>query len=174
MDHVAGSLHILLVGKEGRIWFDVVCLKLYQFEKITWWCLSILEYVMEYALQSIPEIYHAGKFIKKVMVSRDFFVKPTSKRWAWHQFGRPWNLIHSPPCTTSCRLFVHGVFFGPLGLHLRVWIELGRSPLFRPMKALRLQWSWAFNLVCEVALTSLTMFELETPFFFLSYVSPIH
>ena len=62
--------------------------------------------------------------------------------------GRPWNLIHSPPC----RLFIYEVFLGPLGLHLHVWSELGRSPPFRPMRALRLQWSWAFNLVSEVAL----------------------
>ena len=40
-----------------------------------------------------------------------------------------------------------------LGLHLRVWSELGGSPPFWPMRALRLQWSWAFSLVCEVALT---------------------
>ena len=39
--------------------------------------------------------------------------------------GRPWNLIHSPPCRTPCRrLFIHEVFFGPLGLHLRVGCEL--------------------------------------------------
>ena len=64
--------------------------------------------------------------------------------------GRPWNLIHSPPCRTPCRLFIHEVFFGPLGLHLRVWSELGQSPPFRPMRALTLQWSWAFSLVCEL------------------------
>ena len=34
--HVAGPLHILLVGKEGRIWFNIICLNHYQFEKITW------------------------------------------------------------------------------------------------------------------------------------------
>ena len=67
--------------------------------------------------------------------------------------GRPWNLIHSPPCRTSCRLFIHEVFFRSLGLHLRVRSELGWPPPFWPMRALRLQWSWAFNLVCEVALT---------------------
>ena len=44
-----------------------------------------------------------------------------------------------------------------LGLHLCVWNELGRSPPFRPMRALRLQWSFAFNLVCEVALTPIVI-----------------
>ena len=68
--------------------------------------------------------------------------------------GRPWNLIHSPSCRTPCRLFIHEFFFGPLGLHLRVRSELGRSPPFRPMRALRSQWSWAFSLVCEVALNN--------------------
>ena len=68
--------------------------------------------------------------------------------------GRPWNLMHSPSCRTLCRLFIHEVFFGPLGLHLCVWSEFGRSPPSRPMRAIRMQWSWAFSLVCEVALTS--------------------
>ena len=36
MDHVAGPLHILLAEKEERIWFDIICLKLYQFEGNTW------------------------------------------------------------------------------------------------------------------------------------------
>ena len=59
MDHVAGPLHILFAEKEGRIWFNIVCLKLYEFEKISWWCLyaleSILEYVLESTLKSILE-----------------------------------------------------------------------------------------------------------------------
>ena len=37
--------------KEGRIWYNIICLKLHQFERISWWCLSI----MEYALQSVME-----------------------------------------------------------------------------------------------------------------------
>ena len=35
MDHVAGPLHNLLAGKEGRIWYNIICLKLYQFKRIT-------------------------------------------------------------------------------------------------------------------------------------------
>ena len=66
--------------------------------------------------------------------------------------GRPWKLTHTPPCRTPCKLFIHEVFYGSLGLHLRVCNELGRSSPFRPMTTLRLQWSWAFSLVCEVAL----------------------
>jgi hypothetical protein len=41
MDHVVGPLHILLAEKRGG--FGLVCLKLYPFERIIWWCLSILE-----------------------------------------------------------------------------------------------------------------------------------
>ena len=33
-DHFAGPLHILLAEKEGRIWFNIICFKLYQFERI--------------------------------------------------------------------------------------------------------------------------------------------
>ena len=60
------------------------------------------------------------------------------------------NLIHSMPCRTPCWLFIHEIFFGPLGLHLLVWSELGWSPPLRPMSALGLHWYRAFGLVCEV------------------------
>jgi hypothetical protein len=53
MDHVAGPLHILLAKKEGRIWLNIICVKLYQVERITWWCLYVLESVLEYAVQSV-------------------------------------------------------------------------------------------------------------------------
>ena len=71
MDHVAGALHILLAKKEGRIWFDMKCLKLYQFKRITWWCLSLLESVMDSCLAICLEICHAGKFIKQIVDSRN-------------------------------------------------------------------------------------------------------
>ena len=50
MDHEAGALHVLLAEKETRITFNVTCLKLYQFERVSWWCLSVVEYVIEFAL----------------------------------------------------------------------------------------------------------------------------
>jgi hypothetical protein len=68
MDHVARPLQILLVEKEGMIWFNIICLKLYQFEKITWWCLFVMGFVMEYAVQLVM----SEKNIKKVMVFRNF------------------------------------------------------------------------------------------------------
>ena len=131
MDPVARPLHIFLAEKEGRISFNIICLKLYQFERTTWWCLSILEFVLAAGLQFV--------LLEKIL----------KKSWPNANFGRPWNLIPSLPYRTPCRLFIHELFFGPLGHHLRVWSELGRSPPFHPTRALRLQWSWAFNLVCE-------------------------
>ena len=38
--------------------------------------------------------------------------------------GTPWNII----CSFPCKFLIHDSFFGPLSLHLIVWIELGRSP----------------------------------------------
>jgi hypothetical protein len=70
--------------------------------------------------------------------------------------GRPLNLIHSLSCRTPCRLFIHEVFFGPLDRHLLVWGELEQSLPFRPMRALRLQWTRVYSLVCEVALSVTT------------------
>ena len=56
MDHVVGSLHILLVEKEGRIWFRITC-----------WCLTVLESVMEFALQSVLKYVMLEENSKKVM-----------------------------------------------------------------------------------------------------------
>ena len=48
--------------------------------------------------------------------------------------------------------FIHDNFFGLVGLCLLVCIELGQSWPSQPMRDLRMQWSWAFNLVCKVTL----------------------
>ena len=143
MDHVAWPLHILLAEKEGRIWFNVICLKLYQFKRITWWCLFVLEFVLEFA----PQYVMLGKIFEKIMVPENFRHAHLQEVGSGANFERPWNLIHSSPCRTPCRRFIHEVFFGPLGL------RLGRSPLFQPMRDVRLQWSRAFSLVWEVALS---------------------
>ena len=76
MDHVAGPLHILLAKKEGRIWFNIICLKLYQYERTTWWCL----YVMKFVLESTME-YAILKNITKIW-SPEICVRPTYWRWA--------------------------------------------------------------------------------------------
>ena len=154
MDHVVGPLHILLVEKEGRIWFNTTCLKLYQFNRIIWWCLCVLESfpksIMESPLKSILKC-DARENIKKNHGLPEFSSGPPLGGGFEAKSGRPCTLVHNLPCRTPCRLFIHGLFFGPLGLHLLVWSELGRSPPFWPMRALTLPWSRAFSLVCEVA-----------------------
>ena len=50
--------------------------------------------------------------------------------------GRPWNLIHNLSCRPPCRLFIHEVFFRPLGRHLRVWSELNRLRPFNQWELL--------------------------------------
>ena len=52
---------ILLVEKEGRIWFHIVCLKLYQCERTTWWCSSVLEFFVESILE--PTLKYVLKFV---------------------------------------------------------------------------------------------------------------
>ena len=157
MDHVAGPLHILLAEKVGRIWFNLICLKFYQFKKITWWCLCVLESILEYVLEST--LKHV---LKSVMLNFFFFTKnhglsefllgSPPRGGPDANSNRPCTLMHSLPWRTPCRLFIHGLFFQPLDLHLLVWSELERSPPFRPMRALTWPWSGTFNLVCEVAL----------------------
>ena len=133
-------------GKEGRIWFYIICFKLYQLKKITWWCLSVLESALQDVLKSI---LLKRNILKKVMVSQNLHHAHLLET----NSDRPCTLIHNLPCRTPCTLFIHKIFFGPLGLHLLGWSELGRSLPFRPMRALTLPWSGAFNLVCEVAPT---------------------
>ena len=105
--------------------------------------------------RTLPTICHAGKNILKNHGRPEFALGLPLGGGPDENSRRPWNLIHSPPCRTPCRLFIHEIFFGPLGLHLRVWSELRRSPPFQPMTSLKLQWSRAFSLVCEVALSYL-------------------
>jgi hypothetical protein len=145
--------------KEGRIWFNIVCFKFCQFERIIWWCLFVMESILGCVLKFALQYVRLEKISKKVMVSRNLRHVHLLEAGLMENSKRPWNVMHSPPCRTPCRLFTHEVFFGPLGLHLRVWSELGWSPPFQPMRALRLQWSWAFSLVCEVALRSSTSRE---------------
>jgi hypothetical protein len=65
MEHVVGPLHVLLAEK-GRIWYNIICLKVYQFERITWWCLSVLEsilkHVLKHALQPILKFVQLKKY----------------------------------------------------------------------------------------------------------------
>ena len=165
MDHVVGPLHILLAEKEERIWFNIICLKIYQCERTTWWCLYVMESFLDCIMESAPKYVLKVIMLKKYQKNNGhlkFASSPPLGCRPDENFGRPWNLIHSPPCRTPCRFFIHEVFFGPLGLHLRVWSQLGRSLPFQPMRALRLQWSWIHGpsvlcvkwpLRCSVVLT---------------------
>ena len=56
MDHVAELLHILLAETEGSISFNIICLELYQLERITWWCLSVLESILKSTLQFVMKL----------------------------------------------------------------------------------------------------------------------
>ena len=67
MDHVAGPLHILLAGKEGRIWFNIKYLKLYQFKRITWWCLFVLESILESVLKSAMQSILKFVLMEKIL-----------------------------------------------------------------------------------------------------------
>ena len=109
------------------------------------------------------EIYHVvcptRKNIKKIMGSQNL------RQAHLLEVG----LMHIPVAhallSTTCHVGLHGdfsstnFFFGPLGLHLLVWSELGWSPSFRQMRALTLSWSGAFSLMCEVALKLMHMEE---------------
>jgi hypothetical protein len=50
------------------IWLIIIYLKLYQSQRITWWCLSILEFVLKSDLQYVM----LEKIFKRVMVSQNF------------------------------------------------------------------------------------------------------
>ena len=126
-------------------------------EDLVWYNLSQTQSILENCLvmfvcpRICSRIYHAICFARKQIIDKSygllvFASHPPLGGEPNENFGRPWNLIHSPPCITPCRLVIHEVLFGPLGLHPCVWSELGRSLPFKPMRALRLQWSWAFNL----------------------------
>jgi hypothetical protein len=65
MDNVAGLLHILLVEKKQRIWFNTICLKFYPFKRIMRWCLFVMVSVMEVAMQSIMKFVTLEENIKK-------------------------------------------------------------------------------------------------------------
>ena len=60
-----------------------MCLKLYRFERITWWCLYVLESILESTLQSILEFVMLIRLLKKKgMVSHNLCqAKPPIRAW---------------------------------------------------------------------------------------------
>ena len=51
-----------------------------------------------------------------------------------------------------CGLYIHVTFTYSVGPSSIVRSELGPAPPFPPMRVLKVEWSWALSLVCEVAL----------------------
>ena len=63
-----------IVGRRrGKDLVNLRCLKLYQFQNTTWWCLSVLEpnIYSDICYEICPEICHVEKIFKKIMVSRN-------------------------------------------------------------------------------------------------------
>ena len=109
-----GTIAYFVGKKEGMIWFDKICLKLNQLKRITWWCLSVLEAIMEYACNLSWNMSSWKKRIKAHGLPK-FALGPPLGGGLDENSGRHGNLIHSPACRTPYRLFIHEVFFGPLG-----------------------------------------------------------
>ena len=87
------------------------------------------------------------------MVSR-VCVRPTSKRWFLKivQVTMKHDPFDAIPCRNPCRLYIHLAFACSVGPSCIVCSELGLAMPFPPMRVLEVQWSWALNVVCEVAL----------------------
>ena len=98
-----GTIAYFVGGKKGRMWFDIICLKLYQFERTTWWYLSVLESNLKYVLLKNENKQQQQQW------SPEICVRPTSWKYTWRRFRQTWNLIHSPPCRTPCILFIHEI-----------------------------------------------------------------
>jgi hypothetical protein len=79
-DDVTRPLYILLAEKEGRIWLNITCLRLYQFRRITWWCLFVLESILECVPKFVLKSVLLKKYWKKSW-SHGICVRPTSWRW---------------------------------------------------------------------------------------------
>ena len=71
----------------------------------------------------------------------------------WKESKWPWNMIHSMPCRTPCRLYIHLAFTYCVGPSSIVWHVLRPAPPFPPMKVLEEYRSRALSLLWEVALT---------------------
>jgi hypothetical protein len=105
-----GTIAYFVGGKKGMIWFNIICLKLYQFRRITRWCLYVLESVVESTLQSVLKFVILEKNIIKNYGLLEFLSGPPPRGGLDTNSKRPWNLIHGPSCKTPCRLFIHEVF----------------------------------------------------------------
>ena len=119
MDYVAGPSHNLLAEKKGRIWFYIICLTLYQFERTTWWCLYVLESIIEFFLESALKSFLLKKYLKNHDLP-EFASCPPLGGGPDENSGRPRNLIHlamETSCTaplTPAMMVMRGFTFHPL------------------------------------------------------------
>ena len=136
--------------RKERIWFKKICLNLYKFERTTWRCLSLLKSALQFVMfEKILKVTVSRNLRQTHLLEVDLTKTPgdhktlsTIRHVGFHVDIHPWSLLFS--------------------LQAFTWNELGRSPPFRPMRALRLQWwSRAFSLVCEMALDFMHHHQLQ-------------
>ena len=114
MDYVVGPLHILLAERVGRIWFKLICLKLYQFKRITWWCLCVLEFVLEYVLEFALKFVMLEKLSKRVMIYRNFLSVHVL------EVGPTQTPVDHAPLSTTYHVGLH-VDFSSMNFSLGLW-----------------------------------------------------
>ena len=73
---MSGNHCVFCSWKKGMIRFNMMCLKLYQFQRITRWCLYVLKYVVESALQSVLKFIMLEKNIIKNYGLLEFLLGP--------------------------------------------------------------------------------------------------
>ena len=103
-----GTIAHFAGGKRGEDLIHIICLKLYQFERTTWWCLSLLESILKIVMEYALEFVLTFVMLKKIKLNHGlskFASNPPLGGRPDVNCGRPWNLIHSPPCRSPCRLF---------------------------------------------------------------------
>jgi hypothetical protein len=122
-----GTIANFVGGKRGvdLVWYNLSQpLSIWEHYLVVFVCLGIYSKI---CLVIYPEIFHAGKDIRKSHGVPKFALGPRHGGGLDENSKRPWNLIHSLSCRTSCRLFIHEVFFGPLSLNLCVRVNLDQG-----------------------------------------------
>ena len=164
-----GTIAYIVGGKEGRIWFRIICLEIYQFDRTTWWCLSVLEYVLESIMGFVLKF--SPKYVLKSIMLKSVLKNQGLPKFA---LGPP---LGGSPDENSGRDHETLSIVRHVGLHVDspsmksssgLWAftfvcEVNLNGL-RPFDQWELldcnQWSWAFSLVCEMALRRLVVKDL--------------
>src|ERR1700738_3989491 len=105
MDHVVGPLHILLTEKDGRVWFNIISLKLYQFKRnylVVFVCPGIYRGVyIEFALHFVLKYVMLDFFYKKVIVYRNLCQAHLL------EVGLTQIPVDHAPLSTTCHVGLH-------------------------------------------------------------------